>query len=128
MFHEITFGIWLRNGEEAVVKADLSFDRVRGADPMDRAFHFAARGRPARLAIKISSAAELGDAAAGVFDHLIAFDDVSVFEARFPAGPQPEKLWRRIFQKIIALYVKLPTERHLPLSRVRIFWVVDGIK
>ena len=73
-------------GEEAVVEPAFGVDRVRGGNPVDCAFDFAAGSRAAGFAVEVGGAAEFGDLAGSIFDDFVAFDDVGVFETDFAAG------------------------------------------
>src|SRR5205814_8607160 len=46
----------------------------------------------------------------------------------FATGPEPKIFWRRSFHEIVALDVKLATERNLACSGIWIFGVVDCIE
>ena len=78
MLLEITFRIRLGNREEPVVKAHFGIHRLRGADPVDGAFDFAARGRAAAFAVEVSGAAQLDYFPGVVLYYLIALDDVGI--------------------------------------------------
>src|ERR1041385_463863 len=53
---KISVGIGFRDGEEPVVKANFSFNRMGRADPVNRSFHFSAGSCAAGFAFEISSA------------------------------------------------------------------------
>ena len=99
---EIAVGVRLGNGEEPIVEAHLGIDRVRGADPVNRAFHFAIRGGAAGFAVEISRATQFDHVARSILHDFVALDDVGVFEPHFAAGFQPEIFRRRRFHEIVA--------------------------
>src|SRR5204862_6591155 len=74
------------------------------------------------------SAPELDHLAGCIFHDFIALDNVSVFQPHFATGPEPKIFWRRSFHEIVALDVKLATERNLACSGIWIFGVVDCIE
>ena len=57
----------LGDGKKPIVKSHFGVDRVRRADPMDRAFDLAIRGRAAGFALEIGRATQLGHIACASF-------------------------------------------------------------
>ena len=62
-FEIAAVAVWLGFGKEAVLEAALGVNRVRGADPVNRPFDFAARRRAAGFAIEVGGAAEFDNVA-----------------------------------------------------------------
>src|SRR5437879_943239 len=99
-FFEILGCIWFGDSKKTIVETHFSVNRVSSAHPMDRAFDLAVRCRSASFAAQVSGAMQLDDVARRILHHLIALDDVGVFQTNFSAGPQTVVFrWRR-FQKI----------------------------
>src|SRR5207247_9486268 len=90
MLFEIARGIGFGNGKESVVQAHLCVDSMCGADPMNRAFNLAARGRTAGLALEIGGAMQFHDFAGGLLQDLLAFDDIRVAETHVAAWLKTE--------------------------------------
>src|ERR1041385_1396397 len=92
---EIAGGVRFSDGKQPVVQSHFGVDCLRGADPVDRALDFAAGISPAALAVEIGRAAQFSDPARSVLHHLVALDNIGVFEARLAARTEPEVFWRR---------------------------------
>src|SRR5439155_6154598 len=113
MLFEIARGIGFGNGKESVVQAHLCVDSMCRADPMNRAFNLAARGRTAGLAVEIGGATQFHDFAGGIFQDLLAFDDIRVFETHFAAWPKTEIFRRWILHEIVLLDIQDAAEWNL---------------
>ena len=101
---------------------------MRRAYPVDCAFDFATGSCAAGLALKIDTASKLGHVAGVVFDHFIAFDDVSVFESHFATRSEPEIFRWRSFHEIVAVDEKLAAEWNFACPGICIFRIIDGIQ
>src|SRR5437773_10674681 len=81
--------------------------------------------RVAAASCRIVCASQFGDVAGGVFDDLRACNKVSVSKPYLPSRCQPEKLFWRIFAKVLLLDIKYAAEGHLESSCVCVFRLVD---
>src|SRR6516165_8177287 len=63
---------------------------IHWVHPMDCTFDFSIGVCTATLAFHIRGTSQLNDFAACILDHVVALDDVGVFEPHFSARPQPE--------------------------------------
>ncbi len=125
---EVTSGVRLGHGEEAVVEAHLGVHGVRGADPMNGAFDLAPGVRPTGTTVQIGGAAEFNHGAGPVFDDFIALDDAGVFEAHLAAGTEAEIFRRRDFAEVVLFNEQLAGEGHLARAGGRILGIVHGVE
>ena len=79
---------------------------------MQCAFYLTHASRKAAARIRIVCTLDFYDITICVLYNVLTFDYVCTFEAYLSSRGKTEKLFRRIFHKVIPLYVNLTGERH----------------
>src|SRR5262249_14669553 len=89
----LTFYYVVRVGrlEEVVVKPDFSFSSGWRGDPVEGGFDLSSIRRISSAGCRIVGTAKLRNISVGIFDDLIACDEVAVSEPDFPAGGQAKE-------------------------------------
>ena len=77
---------------------------------------------------RIVGAAEFHDFAVGVLDHLLAFDDIGVFEADFAAGAQAEVFLRGVFHEVGPVDQQFAREGDAALGALGIGGIERGLE
>ena len=85
---------------------------------MDGTLYLAAVGGHAVAGFKIGGAAQLGHAAVGALDHLVAAHDIGAHEPHLAARAQPLEFRRRDLGKVAVLDVQFACERYRAGGRV----------
>src|SRR5439155_11184324 len=87
---EIADGVGFGHREEAIVEAHFGVNRVRGTDPVNGPLDLASGSGAAGLTVEIGHTVEFDDVPGRIFDHLLALDYVSIFQAHLTTGTQTE--------------------------------------
>ncbi|KAG0948670.1 hypothetical protein G6F31_014032 [Rhizopus arrhizus] len=97
---------------------------MHGADPVDGALDLAVGAFHARARFRIQPAAQLGDGAVGILDHLIAADDAGAAQAYFATRNQALPALRRHFGEVLAVDPHFASERHLAAAEAFVLRMV----